>query len=86
MKMLKNMNDVNALMDAVANCKDPVILKSPDGKEEYNLKSALSLLIGVARLCEERGEEYEVFCKNRADEGNMLNFFHKLSQNQATAS
>ena len=50
MKMLKNMNNVNALMTAVASCTDSVLLKSADGREEYNLKSALSLFIGIGHL------------------------------------
>lgn len=80
MKMLKNMSNVNALMSAVSECKDSVILRSADGREEYNLKSALSQLIGIAHLCEEHGDEYEIFCMNSADEGLMLNFFHKLAR------
>ena len=86
MKMLKNMNNVNALMTAVANCTDSVLLKSADGREEYNLKSALSLLIGIGHLCGEHGDEYEVFCTNRADEGYLLNFFRDLKQGDAIAS
>ena len=86
MKMLKNMNNVNALMTAVASCTDAVLLKSTDGREEYNLKSALSLLIGIGHLCGEHGDEYEVFCTNRADEGYLLNFFHQLKQGDTTAA
>ena len=86
MKMLKNMNNVNALMTAVASCTDSVLLKSADGREEYNLKSALSLLIGIGHLCGEHGDEYEVFCTNRADEGYLLKFFRDLKQDDAIAS
>ena len=86
MKMLRNINNVNALQAAVASCQDSVILKSADGREEYNLKSALSLLIGIGRLCGEHGDEYEVFCTNRADEGYLLKFFRELKQSEATAS
>ena len=86
MKMLKNMNNVNALMTAVASCTDSVLLKSADGREEYNLKSALSLLIGIGHLCGEHGDEYEVFCTNRADEGYLLNFFHQLKQGDTPAA
>ena len=75
MKMLKNMNNVNDLMNAVSSCTDPALLKS-----------ALSLLIGIGRLCGEHGDEYEVFCTNRADEGYLLKFFRELKQSEATAS
>ena len=86
MKMLKNMNNVNALMTAVASCTDAVLLKSADGREEYNLKSALSLLIGIGHLCGEHGDEYEVFCTNRADEGYLMNFFRQLKQGDTPAA
>ena len=86
MKMLKNMNNVNALMTAVASCTDSVLLKSADGREEYNLKSALSLLIGIGHLCGEHGDEYEVFCTNRADEGYLLKFFRDLKRGDTTAA
>ena len=83
MKMLRNLNNINALQAAVASCQDSVILKSADGREEFNLKSALSLLVGIGRLCGEHGDEYEVFCTNRADEGCMLKFFRELKQSEA---
>ena len=86
MKMLKNMKNVNALQAAIANCKDSVILRSADGREEYNLKSVMSQLVGIARLCEEHGDEYEVFCMNRADEGNLFGFFRELRQNEASVA
>lgn len=84
--MLMNMKDVNALQAAIANCKGSVILRSVDGREEYNLKSCISQLVGIARLCEEHGDEYEVFCTNRTDEGNLVGFFRKLKQNEATVA
>ena len=86
MKLLKSIKNVNALQSAIANCKDAVILRSADGREEYNLKSVMSQLIGIGRLCEEHGDEYEVFCLNRADEGYMLGFFRELRQNEATVA
>lgn len=78
MKMLKNKNNVDALIAAVSKCKGDVILRSMDAKEQYNLKSQLSQIVGIARLCEEHGDEYEVFCMNRLDEGTMLEFFWNL--------
>ena len=59
--MLKNMNNVNALMTAVANCTDSVLLKSADGREEYNLKSALSQYIAMAELLRDNNGDLELF-------------------------
>ena len=86
MKMLNNIQNVNALMTAVANCNDSVLLRSADGREEYNLKSALSLFIGIGQLCGDRGDEYEIFCVNRTDEGFLLKFFQELKQSEVTAA
>lgn len=78
--ILKNVKDIKALVSAVKKCKDDVLLRSVDGKEEFNLKSALSQYIAIGKLCEEHGDEYEVFCMNREDEAYMIEFFHKLSK------
>ena len=76
--LLKNACDVNALVDAVAKCNGDVLLRSVDGREEFNLKSTLSQYIGIARLCEEKGDQYEIFCMDRNDEGRMMQFFHDI--------
>ena len=87
MKMLKSMKNVNALLTAVSACKGDVIIRSNSGDEEYNLKSALSQLIGLAKLCEDHGDEYEMFCLNRDDESTMLHFFMELNkENTNTAA
>jgi len=79
MMMLKNIHDVNMFMDAVNRCRDDVILRSMDGREEFNLKSRLSQYIAIERLHREHGDEYEIFCMNKADEGYMLKFFYDIN-------
>ncbi|MBE5767770.1 MAG: hypothetical protein E7335_11560 [Clostridiales bacterium] len=83
MKLLENMKSVSALMTAVSICQEDVILRSMDGSEEYNLKSALSQLISIAKLCEEHGGESEIICMNRMDESNLLRFFNELDKTNA---
>ena len=78
MMLLKNAKDIDALIAAVGKCNSDVLLRSVDGREEFNLKSTLSQYMGIARLCEEHGDEYELFCMNRDDESYMLAFFHDL--------
>lgn len=78
MMLLKNAKDIDSLIASVNMCHDDVILRSVDGKEEFNLKSTLSQYMGIARLCEDHGDEYELFCMNREDENYMLAFFHEL--------
>lgn len=76
--LLKNAKNIEALIEAVNKCKGDVILRSTDGLEEFNLKSTISQYIAIAKLCEDHGDKYEVFCMNREDETYMLQFFHVL--------
>ena len=78
MMLLKNAKDIDSLITAVNKCHGDVVLRSIDGKEEFNLKSTLSQYMGISRLCEDHGDEYELFCMNREDENYMLAFFHDL--------
>lgn len=78
--ILKNVKDIEALVAAVKKCRGDVILRSVNGLEEFNLKSTLSQYIAIGKLCAERGDEYEIFCMNKADEGYMMEFFHNLSK------
>lgn len=80
MMLLKNAKDIDNLIAAVDRCRDDVILRSTDGREEFNLKSVLSRYVAIGQLCRDHGDEYEIFCMNPADEGYMLNFFYTLSE------
>ncbi|MBR1822154.1 MAG: hypothetical protein IJ769_11120 [Clostridia bacterium] len=78
MMLLKNAKDIDNLVEAVSKCRDDVILRSTDGREEFNLKSVLSRYMAIGELCKDHGDRYELFCMNRADEGYMLQFFQNL--------
>ena len=78
MMLLKNVKDVNSLISAVDKCHGQVMLRSMDGREEFNLKSQLSRYIAIGRLCEEHGDEYEIFCMDKNDNPYMYQFFHEL--------
>ena len=80
MMLLKNAKDIDNLIEAVNRCRGDVILRSTDGREEFNLKSVLSRYIAIGELCKDHGDRYEVFCMNRSDEGYMLNFFQELDR------
>ena len=81
MMLLKNVHDVDAFMNAVNRCRDDVLLMSSDGKERFNLKSVLSRYMAIGELCKDHGDNYEIFCMNKADEGYMIEFFRGLNQN-----
>ena len=79
MMLLKNIKDINLLINAVDKCTGDVLLRSVDGTEEFNLKSKLSQYIAIGKLCADHGDEYEIFCSNKSDEGYMLGFFLDLN-------
>ena len=76
--LLKNAKNAEELSKVIAKCEGDVILRSVDGTEEFNMKSELSRFIAIGRLCEERGEYYEIFCMNKSDEQYLLKFFHEM--------
>ena len=80
MMLLKNAKDIDNLVKAVDRCRGDVLLRSVDGREEFNLKSVLSRYVAIGELCKDHGDSYEVFCMDRADEVYMLNFFHDLGR------
>lgn len=80
MMLLKNLKDINMFINSLDKCSGTVILRSVDGSEEFNLKSKLSQYIAIGKLCEEHGDEYEVFCSNKADESYMLGFFVEINK------
>ena len=78
MKLLKNTKDIENLIADVNRCRGDVILRSGDGREEFNLKSVLSRYIAIGELCKEHGDEYEMFCMDHDDVSKMLHFYGTL--------
>ena len=78
MMLLRNAKEIDKLIEAVNRCRGDVLLRSTDGKEEFNLKSVLSRYVAIGELCKDHGDNYEVFCMNRADEVYMMEFFNNL--------
>lgn len=78
MKLLKSEQDVKLFNNAVDKCSGEVVLRSMDGREELNLKSQLSRFIAIGKLCQDNGDEYEVFCLDRNDIGHLLGFFSQI--------
>ena len=76
-KFLKNIKDLEAFKVAVHSCTGDIFLVKNDGSEEFNLKSTLSEYLGLARLADAHGDDYEVFCQLSSDEGNLLKYFYE---------
>ena len=74
---LKNVKDVEAFMQTVRECEHGVWLKAQDGGS-INLKSELSLYLGVSELLEDMSESLELFCDGKNDERKMIEFLQNL--------
>ncbi|MBR1559396.1 MAG: hypothetical protein IJ646_04060 [Clostridia bacterium] len=83
MMLLKNAKEIDKLIEAVNRCRGDVLLRSTDGREEFNLKSVLSRYVAIGELCKDHGDRYEIYCMERSDEGYMLNFFYDLDKSRA---
>ena len=72
MKLTK-IEQVNEILSNVDSCKGDVTLRSIDG-DIFNLKSKLSQYIAIAALLGQHGDELELFCSDREDEGKFMKF------------
>lgn len=70
---LKNAAQVGEFLAAVNKCKGEVYLTSQYG-DKFNLKSQLSQYIAIAALVNAAGEDLELFCENKDDEGIMMTY------------
>lgn len=73
---LTNTIEVRDFLEAIAQAKDAVYLKSIQG-DCYNLKSTLSRYVALGALISDHGEELELFCDDPSDEPLFFNFFAK---------
>lgn len=71
---LRNIDEVNAFVDAIEKCKKDVYLRDRRG-ESLNLKSAICRYVGIGKLVSGEGETLELFCDSREDEQNFFRFF-----------
>ena len=64
---------IDGFLEAIQECKGDVYLESAEG-DRFNLKSQLSMFIGIGRLLEKKGDELELFATNKTDEAVLLKF------------
>ena len=83
MMLLKNIHDVESFLKAVDRCRGQVLLRSADGLEQIDLKSKLSQYVAVERLHRNCGDEYEIYCMNKADENYLLAWFYDMRHLEA---
>ena len=74
---LTNISQVEDFIAAVNRAHSNVWLVSPQG-DRYNMKSALSQYIALGALLGQHGDELELFCDSKQDEGLFIEFFVKI--------
>lgn len=78
--MKLKVEDVNEFMQVVQSCKGPVYLTDWETDEngnynlQINLKSALSMYMGIAQLLSDHGDWLELHTSNREDEAKLIRF------------
>lgn len=73
MKIKKEI-ELKDFLKAVTEASSDVILRSASG-DEFNLKSLFSQYLAIGELLGDHGDELELFCMNKNDEGLFLKFF-----------
>lgn len=78
--MKLNVKDVEKFMEVVRSCEGPVWLtdwrvdESGDYNFYLNLKSEISLYLGVAKLLGTQGSWFELHAQKREDEARLIEF------------
>ena len=81
--MKLKVEDVNEFMEVVQSCKGPVYLTDWETDEKgnhnlkINLKSALSMYMGITQLLSDYGDWLELHANNREDEAKLIQFISK---------
>ena len=76
---LTNIKELDAFSAAIDACKGQVWLESPDG-DRYNLKSRFNQYVAFGALLGYHGDELELFCQYKEDEGHFLKFFYEYPE------
>ena len=71
---LKKIEDVKLFLDTVNKCEGNVWLKSIYG-DNFNMKSALSQYVAIAKILGEYGDEMELFTDDKRDEALFIKLF-----------
>lgn len=84
--MKLNSNNVDKFMKVVDSCQGPVYLtdwrvdKNDEPNFKLNLKSKISMFIGVSKLLGEYGDWFEIYATNKQDEAKIMKFLMEENQ------
>ena len=78
-----NSNNVDKFMKMIDSCQGPVYLTDWRGnKVEFmlNLKSKLSMYLGIKNLLSNHGDWFEIYAPKREDEAKIMEFLAEENQ------
>ena len=84
--MRLNSNNIDKFMKVVNSCQGPVYLtdwrvdKNDEPNFKLNLKSEISMFIGVSKLLGEYGDWFEIYAPKREDEAKIMQFMMEENQ------
>ena len=70
---IRNIEQLTDFLKVIDSCKGDVYLTSVYG-DRYNLKSAMTQYIAIAALLGTHGDELEIWCDIKEDEGKVMGF------------
>lgn len=76
---LTNIKELDAFQEAISKCRGDVWITSPCG-DIYQLKSLFNQYIAFGKLLGEHGDEMELFCQFKEDEGHFMKFFYEYPE------
>lgn len=85
---LKTFEDTEKFIELIKSCQGPVYLTDwkthEDDKHDFfiNLKSTLSMYVGVGKLLEEKADWFEIYCSHREDEEKIMCFIKELNERE----
>lgn len=84
--MKLNVNNVDKFMEVIKACQGPVYLtdwrvdKNDEPNLKLNLKSELSMYLGITKLLSEHGDWFEIYANRREDEAKIMQFMMEENQ------
>lgn len=84
--MKLNVNNVDKFMEVIKACQGPVYLtdwrvdENDEPNLKLNLKSELSMFLGITKLLSEHGDWFEIYANRREDEGKIMQFMMEENQ------
>ena len=78
--MKLKVSDTKKFMEVIQSCEGNVYLTDYTGGDEFklNIKSELSMYVGVGKLLDKYGDWFEIYAMNKEDEAKIMEFMKEM--------